>query len=66
MNKNDETIVSTVLTVRELSTMLRIGINAAYRLVRSGVIHSVRVGRQYRIPRSAVDKYLSEKEGISA
>lgn len=66
MNKNDETIVSTVLTVRELSTMLRIGINAAYRLVRSGVIHSVRVGRQYRIPRSAVDKYLSEKQGISA
>ena len=66
MNKNDETIVSTVLTVRELSTMLRIGINAAYRLVRSGVIHSVRVGRKYRIPRSAVDKYLSEKQGISA
>ena len=66
MNKNDETIVSTVLTVRELYTMLRIGINAAYRLVRSGVIHSVRVGRQYRIPRSAVDKYLSEKQGISA
>ena len=55
-----------ILTVKELSKLLRIGINAAYRLVRSGVIHSVRVGRQYRIPRSAVDKYLSEKQRISA
>lgn len=55
-----------ILTVKELSKLLRIGINAAYRLVRSGVIHSVRVGRQYRIPRSAVDEYLSEKKQISA
>lgn len=55
-----------ILTVKELSKLLRVGINAAYRLVRSGVIHSVRIGRQYRIPRSAVDKYLSEKQRISA
>lgn len=55
-----------ILTVKELSKLLRIGINAAYRLVRSGVIHSVRVGRQYRIPRSAVDEYLYEKKQISA
>lgn len=66
MEKNTELLVSQVLTVRELSTLLRVGINAAYRLVRCGVIHSVRVGRQYRIPRSAVDEYLSEKQRVSA
>lgn len=46
------------LTVKDLSQVLRIGINAAYNLVKSGTIFSVRVGRQYRIPRSAVEKYL--------
>ncbi len=46
------------LTVKELSKFLRIGINAAYELVKDGTIFSVRVGRQYRIPRSAVEKYL--------
>lgn len=47
-----------VLTVKELATLLRIGINNAYQLVRDGKIRSVRVGRQYRIPRRAVDEYL--------
>ena len=47
------------LTVRELSKILRIGISPAYDLVKNGTIFSVRVGRQYRIPRSAIEKYLS-------
>ena len=52
---------SQILTVRELASFLRIGINSAYRLVRKGNIRSVRVGRQYRIPRQAVDEYLSKQ-----
>lgn len=57
---------SDVITVKELATILRIGINNAYALVRNGTIHSIRVGRQYRIPASAVDEYLSDKQDISA
>jgi excisionase family DNA binding protein len=38
--------------------ILQIGRSAAYTLVRSGQIHSVRVGRSYRIPREAVLNYL--------
>lgn len=48
-----------IYTVLELSQVLRIGINAAYRLVQEGTIRSVRVGRIYRIPRSAVEDYLA-------
>ena len=48
-----------VLTVRDLSEYLRIGRDSAYALVRSGQIRSVRIGRQIRIPRAAVDAYLS-------
>lgn len=49
-----------IITVKELSKLLRIGINNAYRLVHDGTIKSVRVGRVYRIPRKAVDEYLSQ------
>lgn len=49
-----------ILTVRDLAKLLRIGINSAYALVRNGTIHSVRVGRQYRIPKYAVDVYLQK------
>lgn len=49
----------TILTVKELAEYLRIGRDSAYGLVRSGQIRSVRIGRQIRIPRAAVDVYLS-------
>lgn len=47
-----------VLKVEDLMPILQIGRSAAYILVRSGQIHSVRVGRSYRIPREAVLNYL--------
>ncbi|MGM9608506.1 MAG: helix-turn-helix domain-containing protein [Oscillospiraceae bacterium] len=49
-----------IITVKELAELLRVGINNAYRLVHDGTIKSVRVGRVYRIPRKAVDEYLSQ------
>lgn len=55
-----------IITVKELSKLLRIGINNAYRLVREGTIKSVRVGRQYRIPRKAVEEYLNQKSEACA
>lgn len=51
---------SNVLTVSELAKELRVCTNTAYALVRSGQIRHVKIGRTYRIPRSAVDEYLNE------
>lgn len=48
------------LRVKDLQRVLSIGHNTAYALVRSGVIHSIRVGRNYIIPKDAVIKYLSQ------
>lgn len=48
-----------VVSISELQSMLRISRNTAYELVRSGKIHSVKIGRTYRIPRSAVEDYLN-------
>ena len=47
-----------VLKVEDLMPILQIGRSAAYTLVRSGQIYSVRVGRSYRIPRDALEEYL--------
>ena len=55
-----------VLKVEDLAHMLSIGRNTAYELVRSGKIRSVKIGRTYRIPLTAVDDYLNSpvEDGI--
>lgn len=48
-----------VVSIAELQSMLRISRNTAYELVRSGKIRSVKIGRTYRIPLTAVEDYLN-------
>lgn len=48
-----------VLSVPELASVLHIGRNAAYDLVNSGQIRCVRIGKNIRIPQSALMDYLS-------
>lgn len=59
MNSEDKTLV---YRVEDLMPLLNVGRNTAYELVRSGKIRSVKVGRGYRIPKSAVEKYLNSQE----
>ena len=47
-----------VYTVAQLAQYLGIGKNTAYTLVNDGTIPSVRVGRQIRISRAAVEEFL--------
>ena len=48
-----------VLRVEDLSRALGIGRNTAYKLVRSGQIRSIRIGRQLRIPRDELQRFLN-------
>ncbi len=48
-----------VLSVAQLAAVLGIGINSAYQLVRSNIIRSIRIGRQYKIPRNALEAHLA-------
>ena len=57
-NENDIKKLPLVLKVEELMPVLSVGRNTAYELVRSGQISSFRVGREYRVPRDAVDVFL--------
>jgi excisionase family DNA binding protein len=46
------------LTVAEVATMMRVSKMTVYRLVHSGELTAVRVGRSFRVPEHAVDAYL--------
>ncbi len=48
-----------VLRVEDLMAVLGIGRNAAYALVRSGQIRSLKVGCKIIIPKQAIEEFLS-------
>jgi excisionase family DNA binding protein len=48
------------LTVAEVATLMRVSKMTVYRLVHSGELTAVRVGRSYRVPEKAVHDYLRD------
>jgi excisionase family DNA binding protein len=46
------------LTVAEVATLMRVSKMTVYRLVHSGDLTAVRVGRSFRVPEQAVQEYL--------
>lgn len=46
------------LTIGDVATILRVTKMTVYRMVHSGVIPAIRVGRSYRVPEQAVHDYL--------
>jgi excisionase family DNA binding protein len=46
------------LTVAEVATVMRVSRMTVYRLVHSGEMPAVRVGRSFRVPERAVHDYL--------
>ena len=48
------------LTVAEVADLMRVSKMTVYRLVHSGDLSAVRVGRSFRVPEHAVHTYLRE------
>jgi excisionase family DNA binding protein len=46
-------------TVAEVASLLRVSTMTVYRLIQSGQLPAVRIGRSYRIPEDEVDRYLA-------
>ncbi|MBB5806352.1 excisionase family DNA binding protein [Saccharothrix ecbatanensis] len=46
------------LTVAEVALMMRVSKMTVYRLVHSGELTAVRVGKSFRVPEKAVHEYL--------
>jgi excisionase family DNA binding protein len=57
-----------LLTVAEVADTMRVSNMTVYRLIKSGQLGAVRVGKNFRIRESDVDRYLRERtvrpEGI--
>jgi len=61
LNKVMFTTYKDVVTVKQLAEMLGIGITLAYKLVKQKTIQSIKVGREYKIPKHCVINYLVKK-----
>jgi len=46
------------LTVAEVASMMRVSKMTVYRLVHSGELPAVRVGKSFRVPETSVHAYL--------
>jgi excisionase family DNA binding protein len=57
---SDETPLSDVrlLTVAEVARITRVSKMTVYRLIHSGELEAIRVGRSFRVPEQAVSRYL--------
>jgi excisionase family DNA binding protein len=49
-----------LMTVAEVAAIMRVSKMTVYRLVHSGEIEAIRVGRSFRVPKQAVDQYLRD------
>ena len=65
MKKKKKTVPNDVrvYTVEEIMILLGISRVTAYQLVRSGVFHTVHVGREYRIPKKCFDEWQDSRDG---
>ena len=54
------------MSLEEVSEMLGVTYQLIYRLVRSGELPAVRLGKLYRVSRSDLDAYLERSKGMSA
>lgn len=49
------------LTVQEVADLLRVSQMTVYRLIKSGEVPAVRIGRSFRVRETDVDRYLEEQ-----
>ena len=52
------------LTVEEVATVMRVSKMTVYRLLHSGELPGVRVGRSFRVPQDALDAYLRSSSTV--
>ena len=61
-NTANKPVEKFVYTCEEIQDILKISRTTAYRLIKTQVFHTVRIGGQYRISKKSFDNWL-EKEG---
>ena len=57
----DELSSERLMTVSEVAELMRVSNMTVYRLIKSGQLSALRVGKNYRIRESDVNRYLSDR-----
>ncbi len=55
----NDNITNRFMTVAEVAELMRVSTMTVYRLIKSGELPAVRVGKSYRIRERDIDTYLS-------
>lgn len=53
-----------ILTVEEISEILKIGMTQAYRIVRSGDLKGYKEGKDWKIPKQALKEYVISRSHL--
>jgi excisionase family DNA binding protein len=61
MSKRRPFVGDRLLTVAEVAATMRVSNMTVYRLIKAGQLAAIRVGKNYRIRESDVNRYLSER-----
>ncbi|MGH2709241.1 MAG: helix-turn-helix domain-containing protein [Actinomycetota bacterium] len=54
-----------LFTVSEVASRMRVSNMTVYRLIKSGQLAAIRVGKNYRIRASDIDRYLEDRSVTS-
>jgi len=63
-NKSGLALTARVMTLREVSAVLRIGRVTALRLVRSGQLRAFRAGKVWRIRREDLEQFMQPRIAV--
>ncbi len=50
-----------LLTVGEVAVLMRVSNMTVYRLIKSGQLAAIRVGKNYRLRRGDIERYLTDR-----
>ena len=50
-----------LLTVGEVAAIMRVSNMTVYRLIKAGQLSAIRVGKNYRLRRADVERYLNDR-----
>lgn len=53
-----------ILTIEEISEILKIGMTQAYKIVRSGKLKGYKEGKDWKIPKKSLSDYVIDQCGL--
>jgi len=61
--QEQENITAVAYDVEEVALLLKISYQTVMKLIKKGDIKAIRLGKQYRVPKSEIDRLLGGQNG---